>query len=114
MYLYFLSVVLVSSFPDFFPLGGHTFFFPKVIADNDGDLRKASILVGKSLVGVLLKVRATTPSMAKLVVLSVPVSQDDGLSIALVRSGQCIDGTRYAVSNDMDVCATYIRTSART
>ena len=39
--------------------------------------------------------------MAKLVVLSAPVPQDGGLSIALVRSGQCIEGTRYAVASDM-------------
>lgn len=39
--------------------------------------------------------------MAKLAVLSTPVPQDAGLSIALVRSGQCIDGTRYTVASDM-------------
>ena len=39
--------------------------------------------------------------MAKLAVLSAPVPQDGGLSIALVRSGQCTDGTRYTVASDM-------------
>ena len=39
--------------------------------------------------------------MAKLVVLSTPVPQDGGLSMTLVRSGQCIDGTRYAVADGM-------------
>jgi preprotein translocase subunit SecA len=38
--------------------------------------------------------------MAKLVVQAAPVPQDE-LSIALARSGQCIDGTRYAVASDM-------------
>ena len=38
--------------------------------------------------------------MAKLVVLSTPVPQD-GFSMTLVRSGQCIDGTRYAMADDM-------------
>ena len=34
-------------------------------------------------------------------VLSTPVPPEDGFSMALVRSGQCIEGTRYPVASDM-------------